>query len=398
MQHKKKPKKKKAAPPIFLSADEEALVTEILQTCGNSDPTQLVAGVTDSRIAQILIERLPLDETTPISLLVALRERFEHKEVQKAIKRSLFRLKNKGILTESLPNEKNRSPTILKPTQKEAAEAHLGPLDLNGSRAALVMFHRSLKGQDVALGIVSDEEGIQQFHHGVSGKKRARELKALFAQDAGPLVSTSLSHVTTVFEEAYRRHLELHPEAPQDYLDIRPWLLENSALLEQPAIYDIMPDGDTSDKGLTNFQLEKLFEHELMQSWIIDFERLRQCMEDILSVDDSPIVLTEPQRLDRIRHIKEKSIEEVFPLEKRARLQHRFEEMAHVFYKLDQEDYCHLCLAAAHSIVQKETILKMNPVIEFILERSLDFYMDRLEKTEDEEQPEDKDTQRIIIP
>ena len=85
-------------------------------------------------------------------------------------------------------------------------------------------------------------------------------------------------------------------------------------------------------------------------------------------------------------------------MEKRARLQHRFEEMAHVFYKLDQEDYCHLCLAAAHSIVQKETILKMNPVIEFILERSLDFYMDRLEKTEDEEQPEDKDTQRIIIP
>ena len=76
MQHKKKPKKKKAAPPIFLSADEEALVTEILQTCENSDPTQLVAGVPDSRIAQILIERLPLDETTPISLLVALRERF----------------------------------------------------------------------------------------------------------------------------------------------------------------------------------------------------------------------------------------------------------------------------------------------------------------------------------
>ena len=82
-------------------------------------------------------------------------------------------------------------------------------------------------------------------------------------------------------------------------------------------------------------------------------------MEDILSVDDSPIVLTEPQKLDRIQHIKGKNIEEIFPPEKHPRLQHRFEEMAHMFYKLDLEDYCHLCLAAAHSMTQKNTMLKM---------------------------------------
>lgn len=398
MQRKKKSRKKKTAPPTILSAEEETLLTELLQHSRDKDPTQLVAKIPDSRIAHILIERLPLDENTPISLLVAIKDRFEHKEVQKAVKRSLYRLKSRGVFNETLPNEARRSPSILKPVPKEAPEAYLGPLDTNGSRAVLIIPHRALQGQDVGLGIVSDEEGMQQFHYGVFSKKRTRELKAYFSQEGGPLVNTSLSHVATVLEEAYRRHLELNPEAPQDYLEIRPWLLEHSSVLSRPAIYEILANGESSDSVLTDSQLERLFEHELMQSWFIELESLRQCMEDILSVDDSPIVLTEPQKLDQIRHIKEKSMAEIFPPEKRVRLQRRFEEMAHMFYKLDQEDYCHLCLAAAHSIAQKDTILKMNPVIAFLMDRSLDFYMDRLEETDDEEQPEDNNTQRIIIP
>jgi hypothetical protein len=398
MQRKKKSRRKKKAPPTILSAEEETLVTELLQHSRDTDPTQLLAKIPDSRIAHMLIERLPLDENTPISLLVAIKDSFEQKEVQKAVKRALYRLKSKGVFSETLPNEARRSPSILKPAHKEEPEVYLGPLDPGGSRAVLIILHRAPKGQDVGLGIVSDEEGMHQFHYGVFSKKRVKELKAYFSQEAGPLVNTSLSHVATVLEEAYRRHLELNPEAPQDYLEIRPWLLEHSPVLSRAAIYEILPNGESSDGILTDSQLERLFEHELLQSWFIELESLRQCIQDILSIDDSTIVLTEPQKFDRIRHIKEKAIEDIFPPEKRARLQRRFEEMAHIFYKLDQKDYCHLCLAAAHSIAQADTILKMDPVISFMMDRSLDFHMDRLKASDDEEKPEDNDTQHIILP
>jgi hypothetical protein len=302
------------------------------------------------------------------------------------------------VLNDTLPNEAQRSASILKPAHKEAPEAYLGPLDPNGSRAVLIVLHRALRGQDLGLGIVSDEEGLQEFHYGVFSKKRTRELKAYFSEEAGSLVNTSLAHVTTVLEAAYRRHLELNPEAPQDYLEIRPWLLEHSSVLSRPAIYEILSNGESFDRVLTGSQLEKLFEHKLMQSWFIELESVRQCIEDILSIDDATIVLTEPQKLDQVRHIKEKSMEEIFPPEKRLRLQRRFEEMAYIFYKLDQEDYCHLCLAAAHSLGQKDMILKVNPVIAFLMDRSVDFYMDSLEETDDAEQREDTNTQRIIIP
>jgi hypothetical protein len=398
MQRKRKTRKKGQTPQTALSADEKALINELLQRSKDTDPTQLVAKIPDSRIAQILIERLPLDEKTPLSLLTAIKEGFEHKEVQKAVKRFLHRLRSSGLHHESIPDEGRRSPSILKAPQKKDPEAYVGPLDPSGSRAVLLMLQRAPKGQDLGLGIVSDEAGIQQFLYGVFSKKRTRELKDYFSQEAGPLVKTSLGHVAAVLEAAYRRHLELTPDAPQDYLEIRPWLLEHSALLSRPAIYDTPAWHGSPDSVLTDSQLERLFAHELMQPWYIDAESLQPCMEDILSIDDSPIVLTEAQKSDRIRHLKEKSMEEIFPTSKRMLLQHRFEEMAYVFYKLDQEGYCHLCMAAAHSLAQKDTILRVNPVITFLMDRSLDFYMDRLEETDAEAKPEDANINHIVFP
>ncbi|MFO7737391.1 MAG: hypothetical protein R6V46_02860 [Desulfatiglandaceae bacterium] len=398
MPHKKKTGKKKTAPQTVLRAEEETLVNELLEYSQDMDPSQMLARIPDSRIAQGLIDRLPLDENTPISLLTAIKEKFEQKEVRKAVKRSLYRLKSQGLFNEAVPNETRRSPSILKPAQKKEPEAYIGPLDLKGSRAVFIILHRALKGQDVGLGIVSDEAGMQQFHYGVFSKNRTRELKAYFAQEAGPLVNTSLSHAATVLEAAYRRHLELNPDVPQDYLEIRPWLLEQSSVLSRPAIYDTASCSESSDGVLTDSQLERLFAHELMQSWFIELERLRPCMEEILQIDDSPIVLTEPQKIDRLRHIKEKRIEGLFPPEKRTLLQHRFDEMAYMFYKLGQEDFCRLCLAAAHSLTQKDTILKINPVIAFLMDRSLDFYMNTPEETDVQETPEDDRISRIVLP
>ena len=397
MRRKKRDRKRKSDPPVRLTSEEEALVKELLQDLRKTDPVQLASRVPDPHLAEILIERLPLDEDTP-AVLLALKEGFEQKPIRRAVKRALFRLKKKGIFTDESDREEPPSPGILKPMQKEEPDAFLGPVHLNGTRAVLIILHRAAKGQDVGLGLVSDEEGMHQFHYGVFSRKRTKELKAYISQEAGPLVNTKLSHATTVLEHAYRRHLELYPEAPQDYLEIRPWLLERSALLDRPIIYEVIPEGEISEGVLTDSQLEKLFEHDLMKSWFVDFESLRQYMKDILNVEDSPIVLTELQKQDRIRQIKEKITEDLFPTAKRVLLKHKFEEMAYIFLKLDQEEYARLCLVAAGDLDQAASILTKNPVIEFLIERSLDFYANATQEIAEGEMKDEKSSELIILP
>ena len=73
--------------------------------------------------------------------------------------------------------------------------------------------------------------------------------------------------------------------------------------------------------------------------------------------------------------------------------------MAFVFFKLGEEDFSRLSLDAARITDQGDDILTKNPVIEFFLERSFDFYLNLIqENTPKDQEPEENSSPSIIIP
>jgi len=395
MRRKTKTRKK----PILtasLNKEQESLVTTLLKEVDSTDPDEILTKIPDLSCAQVLIDRLQLNNESTIPLLLALRAGFKDKGVGKAIKRALFKLKRSGVSTEVFNTEDSTTSTILKPLQKERPACYVGPVYGLGFRSVLVILHRTGKGLDMGFGIVSDEEGIQEFLFNNVSKTRAREFKDHVSEQAGPLIETSLSHAATILENAYQKHLTLKSDVPDDYLELRPWLLENAPVHDRLAIYDLIPGVSDSDTILTEAQLREFFNHELMDSWMIDPEALRPCMTDMLNVHNSPIVLTEAQKSVRIREIKEKYMADIFPAEKRDLLKRRLEEMGYIFFKLGQEETAGVALAAAHMAVQESTILKTNPVIESLLEQSLEFYRKAMEER-DPEQHQDRDESSPII-
>ena len=121
-------------------------------------------------------------------------------------------------------------------------------------------------------------------------------------------------------------------------------------------------------------------------------------MEDMFMVQESPIVLTESQKSDRVMEIKEKCMSEIFSPERRELLKRRLEEMGYIFFKLGQEETAGLALAAAHAADKESTILKANPVIETLLERSLTFYTKAMEERDPEQSQERSESSTIILP
>jgi hypothetical protein len=361
---------------------------------------EIVSRIPDSRHARALVELLCMDDDPSIPLLLAIKVGFEDKHVRKTVKRALFKLKQRGIPVEELLESESPAPAILKPPQEEKPAAYIGPiLDILGSRSVLITLHRTMKGQHLGMGFVSDKDGIHQFLYGAFSKKRTKEMKDHFSEKAGPLVETSLSHAGTILEDAYKRHMGFHSDAPPDYLELRPWLLDNTSLLERPVIFDFISDDQLVNRILTDSQLEELFKHKLMETWLVEFERLRPFMEELLKVEDSPIVLTEGQKSDQSRRIREKCMDELFPDSERALLKRRLEEMAYVFFKLGEEALSRLCLDAARTMDQEDNLLKKNPVIEILVERSLDFYMNVARGgAPDDKKPSDSSSPSIIIP
>jgi len=377
---------------------QQNFASSLLKNLEEVGAEEVVAGLDDARQAEALVETLSLDHPAAMEVLKALSAKFAEKPVQKAIRKVLYRLKKKGVPVEGFYQGKQDVPAVFRMPERGESSANIGPVLADGYRAVVMNLHRGMKGVQVCVGLVSDEEGIQEFLCGDLNKKRTREIREHISEKAGPLVETSLSHAVTVLEAGYRTHLKRHPEVPPHYMEVRPWLLARVGLLDRPLIYHVMPEETISREPLTNSQMEKLFLHEWMTHWLIDFAQIRPMIQEIVKVQESPIVLSEVQKSERVREIKEKHAEKVFSQEKRAVWKNRFEETAYLFFKRGEEDLARLSLSAAHMMDEEDTRFTRNPLIQFLIDRTLSRYTEIMKETAQEESTIQETSSRILFP
>jgi len=398
MVRSKQMKKKKGGYTLKLDPQKENFTASLLKTVQEVGVAEAVSAVDDVRQAQALVETLPLDHPSAMEVVKALSDKFPEKPIQKAIRRVLYRLKKKGVPVEGFYQGKESVPAVFRMPEREESSANIGPVLADGYRAVVLSLHRGMKGVQVCVGFVSDEEGIQEFLCGDLNKKRTREIREHVSEKAGPLMETSLSHAVTVLEACYRTHLKRHADVPPDYMELRPWLLERVGLLDRPLIYQVVPEETISSDPLTPSQMEKLFQHEWTDAWLIDFVQIRPMIQEIVKVQESPIVLSEVQKSERVREIKEKHAAKFFPQEKRALWKNRFEETAYLFFKRGEEDLARFSLNAARMMDEEDTKFTRNPLIQFLLERSLNRYMQNMKEMAQEEKTIRESSPRILIP
>lgn len=397
MSKKRKAKKRDPHDTPLLSAEEKAVLSSLLKDLTTINRNNIDEQIPSPRLAQALVEKLPPDNPENVDLILAIRDAFDQKAVQKAIKKTIFKFKQRGISVPDSEPQKDTRVVITKTTSVEPS-AYLGPIDRLGSRGIFLILPQIPKGVNLGMGIVNDEDGILQFLFGGYSKKRMREVKDLFFARFHHMVDVSLSHAATVLERSYSQNESASRESHHEYLQLRPWILENVTLLEQAAIYESIPLEGFSKEILTSSQIDKLFGHELMKSWIIDPDTINPLAEELAKVEESPIHISDGQKTNRINEIKEKGIKQLFPDSKRLILKNRLEEMALVFLKLDEEEYARLSLAGALTLDEKDSLLGANPLLLDMVERSLDYREEWTSDIAESEGDKKESSSRIILP
>ena len=397
MDKKKRPKKRKSQDLPKLSSEEEIVLNSLLGNLKDINLNNIDQQISSPQLACALIDRLPIDAPETTDIILSMREAFDEKTVQKAIKKTIFRLKQKGITFPGLEPPKE-TPFLIKKTDKDEPTAYLSPIDGFGNRGIFIILPQIPKGIDIGMGILNDEDGIIQFILGRYSKKRMRELKDFFFEQVGTMVESSLPHSATILEKTYNLNKLVQAESSNDYLRLRPWILENIPLLDQSFIYDFIPFESVSNEILTDSQIHKLLGHELMESWIIKPEEIKPLLEKVLEVEESRILVSEAQKLERIKEIKDKAVAQLFPDSKRAIIKDRLEEMAYIFLKLDEEEYTRLSLISASSLGEKDSVLGINPFLEAMMERSLHYYQKASEEVDASKDRGKDSSSSIIIP
>jgi len=387
-------KKKRTSPsPSVLTPEEQSHLDALLGDLGQVEPERLSEQGLKPGFAEALVESLPATDPHTPRILLGLRASFHEKPVQKAIKKAAFRLKQKGIV---LPEEQVSEPSLVRTGKSSESEisAHLGPIDGTGSRAIFVSVPQLPAGVDLAIGVVNDEEGLIEFAFTRHSKKRVKEIKEVFFRNLANMVETTLSHASEVLEKAYAAKGPEVSDSARAYLRLRPWLLANASGTGRPEVYGLLPPEAMSPALLTDSQLQRLFQHEFMASWIIDFKSLIPLIEEIRKTEESRLFISEGQRLEHIHRIKYAEVPKLFSEARKSRLKYRLEEMAYVFLKSAEENLGRLCLAASSSLAEKESPLTVNPFIKFLMERSLSYY---LQTSQSQEPPPPEQNQKLIL-
>jgi hypothetical protein len=356
-----------------------------IQTLMARIKTDIASGKTDEEIFQSLLPWLEKDPQTGgrfAELLVTIPDRVsgqlllrmfettQDKKVRKIIKRSLYRLKSKGIAVEEVLSGRERS--ILRPLPGDAKEGFASGIDFLGYRALWLILPHPGRGLGVMNGVVSDREGIVDFSQEEMTRKGFRAFfKEVKEKNPFPIVEIEPSYVACLFAQAYQLNLEKKGASPQGYLQAKSEIERIKKDYANPLIYSYLQADDIAGDDRLLRKGADLLKVDVFSGWRIEEEEIRPYADEVREAEESRIVLHPSQKEMRIQGIYQKALTELFSGQRRFLYQRRLEEMAYVFFRLGKEEEAKISLSVAMDLEKPLHPIQPSPFLFQLVTKSI---------------------------
>lgn len=333
---------------------------------------------------------IPTPETA--QLLIGMMAEADEKQVIKSIKRTLYKLKQKGVKWEE---KAPKDEPVLKPPKPAEPLGYLGSIDATGSRIIVIGKPQPLRGLLVILTIVNDLEGIQQFSLKEFSKKSFNEfMKDSLASAEFPIVTAPGAYCIHLLKEAASLTQSLSRPLPQGYHDAERECKDMTWDYPAPLIYQYMQEDQVKDSAYLLRDSINLHKVMPFATWHIAAPEVQKYATRITETQQSKIVLRPDQKEARLNAIYRDALEELFPEEKRFLWKRRLEEVAYILLKTGKEDEAKASLSAAIDLNNPFSAIDPNPFIWNLLLKSIYILIEE----DYEKQEEEKKTSLIVTP
>jgi hypothetical protein len=358
---------------------------EKLQPLIEQIKTAVSEGKSDEEIFQLLFPHLEEDPHSIgrlAELMVAipdwkigrvLQRMFEgaqDKKVRKIIKRSLYRLKSKGVPVEEISAGKESS--ILRPFQGDPKEGFASGIDFLGYRLLWLVIPHPGRGLTVIHGIVSDKKGIVDFSRDEMTRKVFKSFfEEVQEKNPFPFVDIEPSYVAFLFAQAYHLNLDRKENPPQDYFQAKSEIESVKKDYARPLIYSTLLASEIGGDDQTMKKGGDLLKADLFSSWRIEEEQIRPYVDEIWEAEQSKIVLNSAQKEIRFQGIYQKALTELFSGEEKFLYQRRLEEMAYVLFKLGRREEAKISLSVAKDLEKPFNPIQSDPFLFQLVTKSI---------------------------
>jgi hypothetical protein len=303
-------------------------------------------------------------------LLHRMFEATQEKKIRKIIKRSLYRLKSRGITIEEVLLDKERS--VLRPFQAEPRQGFASGIDILGQRLLWLIIPHPGRGLSVMHGIVSDVQGLVDFSQNDMTRKGFRSFfEEVQEKNPFPMVDMEPAYVALLFTQAHQRSLEKKEISSQDYLRAKLEIESIKKEYMKPLVYSYLQIDEMAGDDLMSKKGGDLLKVDIFHSWRIEEDLIRPFADEVWNAEESKIVLNPTQKEARFQGIYQKALTDLFSGERKFLYQRRLEEMAYVLFKLGKEEEAKICLSVAMDLEKPLNPIQPNPFLFQLVTKSI---------------------------
>jgi len=272
------------------------------------------------------------------TLLAALFGEARDKVRRKALKKTLHRLKTRGVAVpdDLLPREEAAIGAPRPGTAAVFVSAFFG----RGERYVILEGPSEALGGNVLASRISDVEGFQECVLLTLNRKQQTELWGQFReQGLDEWFSPPLAYAVQLLEEAYTGHPDAASGTSQ-YGALRQRIFQHWGRPEDaPDLDQVLPAVPDAERSRLREHSRKLALDPLFHSWLPSHQEIEPWLARLQEVQDSPLILSDQQKQIRADAVLDEATVALYPLESRADWRRRLREAAyHLLLKGRQED------------------------------------------------------------
>ena len=317
--------------------------------------------------------------------LAEIEKKTTDKEVKKEIRRSLFKLSQRGLV---IPREENleAKTAALSFTRAPTAEAYMSSVDGSGGRLIWIAKPQPPRGLQVLQAMFNDREGLQRVGGAQIPRKELRKMTAeIKAQHGITMIPVPWEYADAVIYDGFEKAKALGRSGLENFHELRAVINTNKPAAQKHPVYRKFDVGTVREGAWRELSRRLLDEPEL-QYWILDADWVQPLLSQIHEAQTSRLVLNPVQKEERVAGIVRDAVKMICSGESGHILQRRLEDMALYFSETGRPDQAGLALAVALQVGEGNPGPLDVSFLTGLVQKSFAFHLSE-EKTRSDEEP-----------
>jgi hypothetical protein len=320
-----------------------------------------------------------------LEALVELNRRVIDKEAKKEIKRSLFKLAQRGF---DVPEQQAGEPQPATPlfSHSQDIEAYMSAVDGGGGRLIWIAKPQPGHGLQVIQAMLHDREGLLRFAGVQMRRKELRKMADEIKQQHGvSMIAVPWEFADKIIYRGYERAKTRSQSGLENFHEVRAMLATGKPKEITHPIYQKLNIDQVRD-GAWREQSRRLLDEPELRYWLLTDDWVQAYLPQLQEAQTSRLVLNPLQKEERLSAIVREAVKALCSGETGEAFTRRMEDMAFYFFETQRPEQAKLSLAVALQVGEGDPGPLDVSFLTGLMQKSFAFFMSQEKAKKEDEQ------------